>query len=141
MRQLGVMMKFSPLEDTLRGKKIVVVDDSIVRGTTTGKLVQLLKDAGAAEVHIRITAPPVKHPCFYGIDMAKEEELVAFRHTVEEIRTMIGADSLSYLSIEGAVGAVQQDKDKFCRACFDGIYPIAIPKDVAVTKMALEKAA
>jgi amidophosphoribosyltransferase len=139
MRDLGARMKYTPLREMLAGKKIVMVDDSIVRGTTTGKLVRMLYDAGAAEVHVRISAPPVRHPCFYGIDMANQNELVAFNHTVEEIRKMIGAASLGFLSLGGVVKAVGMHKDKFCRACFYGIYPIKIPHDVKMTKLMLEK--
>lgn len=138
MRELGARMKYTPLREALAGKKIVMVDDSIVRGTTTGKLVRMLFDAGAAEVHVRISAPPVRHPCFYGIDMANQNELVAYKHTVEEIRKMIGATSLGFLSLKGVVRAVGLGKDKFCRACFDGDYPIAVPPDVKVTKLMLE---
>lgn len=139
MRDLGARMKYSPLKEALAGKKVVVVDDSIVRGTTTGKLVRMLFDAGAQEVHVRITAPPVKHPCYYGIDMANQDELVAARHSVEEIRRMIGATSLGYLSLTGVVRAVGMHRDHFCRACFDGRYPIPIPPDVRVTKLMLER--
>lgn len=139
MRDLGARMKYSPLKDTLAGKKVVMVDDSIVRGTTTGKLVRMLFEAGAREVHVRITAPPVKNPCYYGIDMANQDELVAARVTVEEIRQMIGATSLGYLSLDGVVKAIGINKDKFCRACFDGKYPIPIPRDVRVSKLMLER--
>ncbi|HZP81011.1 MAG TPA: amidophosphoribosyltransferase, partial [Chthonomonadaceae bacterium] len=139
MRDLGARMKYTPLKDTLAGKKVVVVDDSIVRGTTTGKLVKMLFEAGALEVHVRITAPPVRHPCYYGIDMANQEELVAARSSVEEIRKIIGATSLGYLSLEGVVRAVGMHKDKFCRACFDGKYPIPVPQDVRLSKLMLER--
>lgn len=138
MRDLGARMKYTPLREALSGKKIVMVDDSIVRGTTTGKLVRMLFDSGAAEVHVRISAPPVKYPCFYGIDMANQNELVAARYRVEEIREQIGATSLGYLSLGGVVRAVGMHKDKFCRACFDGEYPIKVPHDVKVTKLMLE---
>ncbi len=140
MRDLGARMKYTPLKEVIAGKRIVMVDDSIVRGTTTGKLVRMLFDAGASEVHVRITAPPVRHPCFYGIDMANQRELVAANHTVEEIRQLIGATSLGYLSLNGVVRAVGLHKDKFCRACFDGKYPIPVPQDVRVTKLMLETA-
>ena len=139
MRELGARMKYTPLKETLAGKKIVMVDDSIVRGTTTGKLVKMLFDAGAVEVHVRITAPPVRHPCYYGIDMANEEELVAAKHSVDEICKMIGATSLGYLSLEGVVRAIGMNKDKFCRACFDGKYPIPVPRDVRNSKLMLER--
>jgi amidophosphoribosyltransferase len=138
MRDLGARMKYSPLKDTLAGNKVVMVDDSIVRGTTTGKLVKMLFEAGAREVHVRITAPPVKNPCYYGIDMANQDELVAARTSVEEIRQMIGATSLGYLSLDGVVKAIGINKDKFCRACFDGKYPIPIPRDIKMTKLILE---
>jgi amidophosphoribosyltransferase len=139
MRDLGARMKYTPLKEALAGKKIVMVDDSIVRGTTTGKLVGMMFEAGALEVHVRITAPPVRHPCFYGIDMANQKELVAATHSVEEIRKLIGATSLGYLSLEGVVRAIGMHKDKFCRACFDGKYPIPIPREVQMTKLMLEE--
>lgn len=139
MRDMGVRMKFTPLKDTLAGKKVVMVDDSIVRGTTTGKLVKMLFEAGAVEVHVRITAPPVKHPCYYGIDMANQEELIAARMDVPAIEKEIGATSLRYLSLDGAVRAVGMHKNKFCRACFDGKYPIAVPQEVRVSKLMLER--
>ena len=138
MREAGVRMKLMPIREALAGKRIVMVDDSIVRGTTTGQVVKLLFDAGAAEVHVRITAPPVRFPCFYGIDMANQEDLVAAKHSVEEIRQMIGATSLGYLSLDGVARAIGIDDDKFCRACFDGDYPIEIPPHVRVSKFALE---
>ncbi|MBV9851730.1 MAG: amidophosphoribosyltransferase [Armatimonadetes bacterium] len=139
MREAGVRMKLMPIKEALAGKRIVMVDDSIVRGTTTGQVVKRLFDAGAAEVHVRITAPPVKYPCFYGIDMANQDDLVAAHHTVEEIRQMIGATSLGYLSIPGVTRAIGIHKDKFCRACFDGHYPIEIPPHVRLSKFALER--
>jgi len=138
MREAGVRMKLMPIKEALAGKRVVMVDDSIVRGTTTGQVVKLLFDAGAAEVHVRITAPPVQFPCFYGIDMANQEDLVAAKHTVEEIRQMIGATTLGYLSLGGVARAIGIHKDKFCRACFDGKYPIEIPAHVRVSKFALE---
>jgi amidophosphoribosyltransferase len=138
MRDLGARMKYTPLREMLAGKRVVMVDDSIVRGTTTGKLVKMMFEAGATEVHVRISAPPVRHPCFYGIDMANQSELVAAQNSVEDIRKIIGATSLGYLSLEGVVRAVGLKKDKFCRACFDGKYPIPIPPDVQVTKLMLE---
>jgi amidophosphoribosyltransferase len=138
MREAGVRMKLMPIKEALAGKRVVMVDDSIVRGTTTGQVVKLLFDAGAAEVHVRITAPPVRYPCFYGIDMANQQDLVAAKHSVEEIRQMIGATSLGYLSLNGVANAIGIRKDKFCRACFDGQYPIEIPPHVRVSKFALE---
>jgi amidophosphoribosyltransferase len=138
MRDLGARMKYTPLRETLEGKRVVVIDDSIVRGTTTDKLVRMLFEAGAREVHVRITAPPVKNPCYYGIDMANQSELVAARHSVEEIRQLIGATTLGYLSLEGVVRAIGMGKDKFCRACFDGKYPIPVPPELRLSKMMLE---
>ncbi len=138
MRDLGARMKYEPLKEVIAGKRVVMVDDSIVRGTTTGKLVRMFFDAGAIEVHVRISAPPVRYPCFYGIDMANQDELIAAHHTVEEIREKIGATSLGFLSLSGVVRAVGVHTDKFCRACFDGKYPIAVPRDVKLTKFSLE---
>jgi amidophosphoribosyltransferase len=141
MRDLGVRMKFSPLRESLAGQKIVMVEDSIVRGTTTGPTIKMLRDAGAAEVHVRISSPPIKYPCFYGIDMAKQAELIAAMKTVEEIREHINADSLGYLSIQGLVRAIGLKRDKFCMACFDGRYPIEIPECMKVSKFCLEPGA
>jgi amidophosphoribosyltransferase len=141
-RELGVRMKFTPLRENLEGRKVVMVDDSIVRGTTTGQIVRLLKDAGAAEVHVRISSPPVKWPCFYGIDMADRRQLIAAHRSVDEIREHIGADSLGYLSREGLLRAAAGRAGScasFCHACFSGEYPIAVPKDIQVTKFALEE--
>ncbi|MHB0913338.1 MAG: amidophosphoribosyltransferase [Armatimonadota bacterium] len=138
MRELGVRMKFTPLTETLAGKKVVMVEDSIVRGTTTGPTIKMLRDAGATEVHVRISSPPIKFPCFYGIDMAKQSELIAARKSVDEIREHIGADSLGYLSIQGMARAIGLKRDKFCMACFDGKYPLEIPRELGVSKFALE---
>ena len=131
LRELGVRMKLTPLVEHLRGQRIVLVDDSIVRGTTTKQLVKLMFESGAAEVHVRITAPPIKHPCFYGIDMASKGELAASVMTIEELRLHLGATSLGYLSLEGAVSACGRPMDEFCHACFDGRYPIPIPREVS----------
>jgi amidophosphoribosyltransferase len=128
LRERGVKLKLNPIPETIRGKRLVVIDDSIVRGTTTRQLVQVLREAGAAEVHTRITCPPIQWPCFYGIDMSTRSELIASDLAVEEIRQYVGADSLGYLSLEGMVAATGQDKGGFCRACFDGEYPIPIPE-------------
>lgn len=130
MRELGVRMKLSPLLDHITGKRIVLVDDSIVRATTTKQIVKMLFDFGAAEVHVRITAPPIKWPCFYGIDMASKGELAAAVMTLEQIKNHIGATSLGYLSITGAVRAVGKPRDSFCLACFSGEYPIPVPEQV-----------
>ncbi len=129
LRDRGVKLKLNPLPDSIRGKRLVVVDDSIVRGTTTKQIVLALREAGATQVHIRITCPPVKWPCFYGIDMPTRQELIGADLTVEEICTYVGADSLGYLSLDGMVEASGGGKERFCRACFDGEYPIPIPDD------------
>ncbi len=128
LRERGVKLKLNPMPDSVRGKRLVVIDDSIVRGTTTRQIVAALREAGATEVHTRITCPPIRWPCFYGIDMSTRSELVASDLSVEEVRAFVGADSLGYLSMEGMVGATGAPKGEFCRACFDGEYPIEIPE-------------
>lgn len=130
LRELGVRMKLTPLVEHLKGQRIVLVDDSIVRGTTTKQLVKLMFESGAAEVHVRITAPPIKFPCFYGIDMASKGELAAATMSLEELGDYIGATSLGYLSIEGAVAACERPVSDFCLACFSGSYPIPIPREM-----------
>jgi amidophosphoribosyltransferase len=130
IRQLGIRLKLNPLRDVIRGKRLVVVDDSIVRGNTQRALVRMLREAGALEVHVRISSPPVKWPCFYGIDFASKAELVASGLDVEGIRASIGADSLGYVSLDGLIAASEQPKSRLCRACFDGIYPIELPEVV-----------
>jgi amidophosphoribosyltransferase len=129
MREQGIRMKFNPLAEVAR-QRIVVVDDSIVRGNTTRQLVQMLFDAGAAEVHVRVSSPPVVSPCFYGIDMADEDELVAAHRSAEEMRAHIGATSLHYLSVEGMQEATQLPDDSVCRACFTREYPTQVPAKV-----------
>jgi len=124
MRQLGLRLKLNPLPSVIDGKRLVVIDDSIVRGNTARKLVKLLFEAGASEVHFRVSSPPVTGPCYYGIDMDSKKNLVGANHTVEEIRSQIGATSLAYLSVDGMVAATEQPKGRLCRACFDGDYPI-----------------
>ena len=126
IRELGVNLKFNPLPEVLAGKRVVVVDDSIVRGTTTPRVVQMLRDAGAAEVHMRICAPPITNACFFGVDMATRGELIAAQRTVEEIRQHINADSLGYLSVEGLRRAISLGDDRHCLACFTGEYPIPV---------------
>jgi amidophosphoribosyltransferase len=128
LRERGVKLKLNPIPDAIRGKRLVVIDDSIVRGTTTRQIVQALREAGAAEVHTRITCPPIQWPCFYGIDMPTRHELVASDLSVEEIRRFVGADSLGYLSLDGMVAATGAPREAFCRACFDGEYPIEVPE-------------
>jgi amidophosphoribosyltransferase len=136
LRDLGVKLKFNALSDTIAGKRLIVVDDSIVRGTTTPKVVAMLKRAGAKEVHLRICAPPIRHPCFFGVDMATRWELIAAQKSVPEIRDAIGADSLGYISIDGLIEAVGLPKDIFCLACFTGEYPT--PVQLEMDKLALE---
>lgn len=136
IRDLGVKLKFNPLPQMLDGKRVVVVDDSIVRGTTTPQVVRLLRRAGAREVHMRICAPPIRYPCFFGVDMATRWELIAAQKTIREIRDFIGADSLGYLSIDGLIKAVALPRDIFCLACFTGDYPI--PVQLEMDKLALE---
>jgi amidophosphoribosyltransferase len=128
LRDRGVKLKLNPIPDAVRGKRLVVVDDTIVRGTTTRQIVQALREAGAPEVHTRITCPPIKWPCFYGIDFSTRQELVASDLSVDEIRAFVGADSLGYLSLEAMVEATGTPKGDFCRACFDGEYPIPVPE-------------
>lgn len=130
LRELGVRMKLTPMEEHIRDQRVVLVDDSIVRGTTTKQIVKLLFEAGAKEVHVRITAPPIKFPCFYGIDMASKGELAAAVMTIEELAQFVGATSLGYLSIAGAVQAVGKDENQFCLACFSGNYPIPVSTDL-----------
>jgi amidophosphoribosyltransferase len=136
IRDLGVKLKFNPLPKLLEGQRVVVVDDSIVRGTTTPQVVKLLKRAGAKEVHMRICAPPIRYPCFFGVDMATRWELIAAQKTVPEIREFIGADSLGYLGIDGLIKAVDLPRKNFCLACFTGDYPI--PVQLEMDKLSLE---
>ncbi len=136
IRDLGVKLKFNPLPQILEGKRLVVVDDSIVRGTTTPQVVKLLRRAGVKEVHMRICAPPIRYPCFFGVDMATRRELIAAQKTVAEVRDFIGADSLGHLSIDGLIKAVALPKDIFCLACFTGDYPV--PVQLEMDKLALE---
>ncbi len=136
IRDLGVKLKFNPLPQMLDGKRVVLVDDSIVRGTTTPQVIRLLRRAGAKEVHMRICAPPIRYPCFFGVDMATRWELIAAQKTIPEVRDFIGADSLGYLSIDGLIKAVALPKDIFCMACFTGNYPI--PIQIQMDKLTLE---
>ena len=139
IRQLGIRLKLNPLRDVIRGKRLVVVDDSIVRGNTQRSLVRMLREAGALEVHVRIASPPVRWPCFYGIDFATRTELVAGALDAEGVRRSIGADSLGYVSLEGLVAATEQPRTRLCSACFDGHYPIALPEEARLGKHLLEE--
>ena len=138
IRQLGIRLKLNPLKEVIKGKRLVVVDDSIVRGNTQRALVRMLREAGAAEVHVRISSPPVKWPCFYGIDFASKAELVANGLDDEGIRASIGADSLGYVSLESMIAATEQPKTRLCRACFDGEYPMELPDPELLGKQLLE---
>jgi amidophosphoribosyltransferase len=150
IRQLGIRLKLNPLREVIRGKRLIVVDDSIVRGNTQRALIRMLREAGALEIHVRIASPPVKWPCFYGIDFASRAELIAngggvgpqsadvFAEMVENVRRSIGADSLGYISREGMIAATEQPRSRLCCACFDGDYPIPLPTEAAIGKNLLE---
>jgi amidophosphoribosyltransferase len=137
LRSRGVKLKLNPLPQAIRGRRLVVVDDSIVRGTTTRQIVQTLRETGAEEVHLRIVSPPIRWPCFYGIDMSTKGELIAAGSSVDQVREFVGADSLGYLSLDGVIQATGSPRDSFCRACFDGEYPIPVREDEP-SKFALE---
>ncbi|HEX8519540.1 MAG TPA: amidophosphoribosyltransferase [Pseudonocardia sp.] len=138
IRQLGIRLKLNPLRDVIRGKRLIVVDDSIVRGNTQRALVRMLREAGALEVHVRIASPPVRWPCFYGIDFATRAELVASGVDVEGVRRSIGADTLAYISLDGLIAASEQPRTRLCTACFTGDYPIPLPEEARLGKHLLE---
>jgi amidophosphoribosyltransferase len=138
LRKHGLRMKFNPLREVVAGKRLVVVDDSIVRGNTTRQIVQMLRDAGAAEIHMRISAPPIRHPCHYGIDMSTTQEMVAHDRSVDEVAAELGCDSLGYLSLEGVYEAIRSTRATHCDACFSGEYPLE-RTDSANGKYALEE--
>ena len=140
LRKHGLRLKFNPLPEIVSGRRLVVVDDSIVRGNTTRQIIGMLRDAGATEVHLRISAPPIRHTCHYGIDMSTTEEMIAHGQTVEEIAAELGADSLAYLSLEGLYEAIGQTRATHCDACFTGEYPLE-RTDTANGKFALEELA
>ncbi|MBW3587999.1 MAG: amidophosphoribosyltransferase [Actinobacteria bacterium] len=139
IREQGIRTKLNPITSMIEGKRLVVVDDSIVRGNTTRQIVRMLREAGAAEIHMRISSPPIQWPCFYGIDTANRDELIGAWKSVDEIARHIDADSLSYLSLEGMVESTEVAEEKFCHACFSSKYPIPIPENVRVTKHMLEE--
>ena len=139
LRQLGIRLKLNPLRETIKGKRLIVVDDSIVRGNTQRALVKMLKEAGAKEVHVRISSPPIEWPCFYGIDFASRAELIASGLAVSDIQKSIGADSLGYLSEQGMISATEQPANELCTACFTGKYPIALPAEERLGKNLLER--
>ena len=126
LRKVGIQLKFNPLADNLDGKRVVLIDDSIVRGNTSGPIVRLLRDAGAREVHMRVSSPPIRHPCFLGVDMATYPELIAHRMSVPEIQDFLGVDSLAYLSLDGLIRATGHPEAGFCRGCFSGKYPVDV---------------
>lgn len=140
MRESGIRMKLNPLKDVLCGKRVIIIDDSIVRGTTSRKLVKSLREAGAVEVHMRISSPPVTHPCFYGIDTDTQDQLIAATQSVQEIAQHLEVDSLGYLSWEGMLEETRQDTNSFCSACFTGDYPVPVPEKLKRSKLILEEA-
>jgi amidophosphoribosyltransferase len=140
LRNVGIKLKFNPLREILAGKRVVLVDDSIVRGTTSKKIVEELRRAGTAEVHFRVSSPPIQWPCFMGIDIASRSELIASGRSVAEVERVIGADSLRYLSKAGLFRAVP-NVNGFCMACFDGDYPVPVPVQLEMDKLALEEVA
>jgi amidophosphoribosyltransferase len=139
IRQLGIRLKLNPLKEVIKGKRIIVVDDSIVRGNTQRALVQMLREAGAKEIHVRISSPPITWPCFYGVDFATRAELIATGLAPDDVRASIGADSLGYLSKEGMIAASEQKESELCTACFTGEYPIELPTADRLGKNLLEK--
>jgi amidophosphoribosyltransferase len=144
IRQLGIRLKLNPLKEVIRGRRLIVVDDSIVRGNTQRALVRMLREAGAVEVHVRIASPPVKWPCFYGIDFATPAELIANAvesksEMLEAVCHAIGADTLGYISLEAMIAATEQPASRLCCACFDGRYPIELPSETALGKNVIEQ--
>jgi amidophosphoribosyltransferase len=131
IRHFGVRVKLNPVRSILEGTRVVLVDDSIVRGTTSRKIVRMVRSAGAREVHMRISCPPTKSPCFYGVDTPRRSELIAATHTLEEIRKYIDADSVAYLSLDGLTGAVNGGRSNYCTSCYTGVYPVAFPRNEA----------
>ena len=138
LRQLGIRLKLNPLKEVIAGKRLVIVDDSIVRGNTQRAIVRMLREAGAKEIHVRISSPPVAWPCYYGIDFATRAELIAGNLTAEEVRVSIGADSLGFISLDSLIAATHVPKDNLCRACFDGVYPVKLPEPVLLGNQLLE---
>ena len=139
MREEGVRMKYSPLRQSIAGMRIVLIDDSIVRGNTTREIPEMLREAGAREIHMRVSSPPIKHPCFYGIDFGTRDELIAARMSVDQIAKHLGVDSLHYLSIDGMVAATGFEREEFCLACFNEDYPIALPRQMDLGKYIFER--
>ena len=131
IRHFGVKVKLNPVRSILEGKRVILVDDSIVRGTTSRKIVRMVRAAGAKEVHVRISCPPTISPCFYGVDTPRRNELIAATHTIDEIRDFLEADSIAYLSLEGLMSTVQTERSKYCSSCYTGSYPVPVPQDEA----------
>jgi amidophosphoribosyltransferase len=131
IRHFGVKVKLNPVRSILDGRRVILVDDSIVRGTTSRKIVRMVRAAGAREVHVRISCPPTISPCFYGVDTPSKNELIAATHTLEEIRDFLEADSVGYMSLEGLLTAVGSERRSYCSSCYTGVYPVAIPRDEA----------
>ena len=129
IRHFGVKVKLNPVRSILDGRRVILVDDSIVRGTTSRKIVGMVRAAGAREVHVRISCPPTISPCFYGVDTPRKAELIAATHTIEEIREFLEADSVAYLSLEGLLSAVGSQRGSYCSSCYTGQYPVPIPRD------------
>jgi len=138
-REIGVRLKLNPLKEIIKNKKLVVVDDSIVRGNTSRKIIKMLYCAGAREVHMRISSPPLLYPCYYGIDMATKKEFIANHKTLQDIRKSLNVNSLKYLSMNGLVKAIGESKEKFCFACFNGEYPVDIAESQESDKYSLDK--
>jgi len=139
LREAGVMLKLNPLPRSIKGKRLIAVDDSIVRGTTSRRIIERLRAAGASEIHMRISSPPMRFPCFMGVDIGSTKELIAAGRSVDEVRQQIGADSLHYLSIPGLIRAIGRGTaQEFCRACFDGSYPVPVPQQLEMDKMQFE---
>jgi amidophosphoribosyltransferase len=137
IRDFGVKVKLNPVKELLKGKRVVIIEDSIVRGTTSKARVKAIRDAGAKEVHMRVSCPPLKYPCYYGIDFPTKEELIASSRSIEEIRDYIGLDSLGYISLEGMLSAMPLPREEFCTCCFTGEYPV--PVKSKISKHSLEK--
>ncbi|MBI5078710.1 hypothetical protein HZB08_01640 [Candidatus Saganbacteria bacterium] len=135
MRDIGVRMKLNPIRDAIRGRKIVVLDDSIVRGTTSRQIVRLLRENGAREVHMRVSSPPILYPCYYGIDTSTRSELIAANLSIEGIRKYLEADSLGYLSLKSLVKAVNVSQERLCLACLNGEYPVRVPERMESLKL------
>ena len=131
IRHFGVKVKLNPVRSILEGKRVVLVDDSIVRGTTSRKIVRMVRATGAKEVHVRISCPPTISPCFYGVDTPRRAELIAATHSIEEIRDYVEADSVEYLSLDGLLSAVQSERQSYCTSCYTGVYPVPFPRDEA----------